>query len=482
MMRSRFPEAGSLGARWWQDGLEAHYRPPALPLVLAMGGAAATAGLTGCVELIQSRDDMDVDVDALELQRREGWNVGQPGAQLSFPGASASDIAGGPSWRERIATLPQRMQPTQLALLPYYVPTLLQAAAAPSSAELRAQLRPIATPEMARAFARGQALLTLFGQVGFPTDSAVVIDVPGPEAVAVAAGMAARFEPVMTFDNWPHPLGVVPSHLTLGAVLYYAPIFEQARAARPQPAPPVFVLDANRLAPYGDADRQFDNRYLAKLPNAEGLARLGIKHLLYVRPDAGHAQELDDLNADFVALDQARIEIRMLALTDLTESTAPPPAGPTEVAADNPDGGVVAELGEADQPPPPPEEIYFWPTGDGAGARFYFGGSWYWHCHFWDFYGWYPSPRGYRGTNGQRVHVAQPPPVHVAQPPPLSGARAYRPAVRATLFSGPALPTRGLGHVSVRASRWDGHLTGVRAGRSGSFGRVSATGHGGHGG
>src|SRR5207248_1309850 len=87
------------------------------------------------------------------------------------------------------------------------------------------------------------------------------LDVQGPTSVAVAAGMAPGFDPVFVLDNWPHPLGVVPSHLTLGAVLYYRPLFMRLRGSRTGRAPPVFVLDRNRLARYTDEETQFDNRY-----------------------------------------------------------------------------------------------------------------------------------------------------------------------------------------------------------------------------
>ena len=93
--------------------------------------------------------------------------------------------------------------------------------------------------------------------------------------MALAAALAARFCPVFTFDNWPHPLGVVPSHLTLGACLYYLPLFLEAAQTRPQPAPPLFVLDANRLDPYRDQPDQFDNRYVAPVPSAAAPARRG---------------------------------------------------------------------------------------------------------------------------------------------------------------------------------------------------------------
>src|SRR2546427_7101862 len=38
--------------------------------------------------------------DSLELQKREGWNAGQPGAVLRFPGSTGVDADGSRGWRE----------------------------------------------------------------------------------------------------------------------------------------------------------------------------------------------------------------------------------------------------------------------------------------------------------------------------------------------------------------------------------------------
>jgi hypothetical protein len=144
--------------------------------------------------------------------------------------------------------------------------------------------------------------------------------------VAAAAGLAGDLEPVFLFDNWPHPKGVVPSHLTLGAAMFYARLFFTARTRRPKDAPPVFVLDANRLAPYTDEANQFDNRYVVKLPSTERLKSLGIKRVLYVRPDAASLQDLDDVNLDLVAYKEGGVELKEVALDDfaISEVELPP--------------------------------------------------------------------------------------------------------------------------------------------------------------
>src|SRR5581483_8232965 len=290
---------------------------------------------------------------------------------------------------------------------------------------------------------RGQAILSLFEEAGWPADTAIVLDLPGADSVAAAAALADHFDPVFTFANWPHPLGVVPSHQTLAATLFFAPRFERARSSRMLPAPPVFVLDADRLAPYRDEDSEFDNRYVARLPTADVLKQLGVRHVLYVTE--GDAQlESDDLNDAFVAFDGDGVDVKMLALEDFEESD------------------------EA-----PPDDLGFWFFAGGSGGRhWYYGGGVNAHLCFWNHYGWHrlARPVTVGAPLGMRARVPQ-------------GYR-YAPRPRATLFSDPAGPRNfarlgamphangeNFGHIAVRTSRTDGTITGVRPGRSGSFGR-----------
>jgi hypothetical protein len=435
-----------VGARWWQESLRASAEPVsrrrALMALAVLGGSVAAIGLL--VRLSADSDDHDISMDALDLQRREGWNAGQPGGALRFPNPSATDVDGGSSWRDGLTTLARDLAPAQASLAPFYVSTLLRAPAESSNASLRAALSPVAPAPENRDVLRGEAILSLFKGVQMPGDIAVILDLEGPTAVAVAAGMAPGFEPVFTFDNWPHPLGVVPSHLTLGAALYYRPLFMRTRDQRPLRAPPVFVLDRNRLARYTDEDTQFDNRYVARLPTAVNLNALGVKRVLYISPSKSDMRELDDLNDDFVALHDASIDVKVMALSDLSQE-------------------------------PPPQQTA---TGATQRSAWYYGGYPHTHFFFWPNYGWHSSRAP---VQLERASAPLPPPAQ------LSGGNAYRPALRTTLFSsrtvggGPGIgkqkPT-GFARVSVRESRSTGDITGVRAGRSGSFGRAFSSGGG----
>lgn len=441
-------EQGLIGARWWQESLRLVPDPVgrrhALKALLLVGGSAAAFGLIAT--LSRSDDDVDISMDALALQRREGWNVGQQAA-LRFPLSSEVDAGGSKAWADGLATLAADMAPQQPTLAPFYVPTLFQSLGPPSSASLRAAMRPVPPLAGNADGLRGEAILSLFKAVEMPTDTAVILDLEGPSSVAVAAGMAAGFDPVFTFDNWPHPLGVVPSHLTLGAVLYQRPVFLKARAERGAPAPPVFVLDRRRLAHYTDEDSQFDNRYVAKLPTAGNLRSLGVRHVLYVSPTSSDLRELDDLNDDFVAFADAGLDVKIMPLTDLDRPS-------TEAAA---------------------------ATG-GRPATHYYGGSPHTHLLFWSTYGWH-TPRAL--PQRPAPMPVRPPLTPVRPPANVSRGAMYRPAPRPTIFSarrtggGPGIGKQkpsGFGVVSVRTSKSTGRISGVRTGRTGSFGRAGSSG------
>jgi hypothetical protein len=470
------------GADWWRQSLTLQ-RLAGRRVVSSVGllGSAAV-GLGGCFEwgdvrsddgeMAQRAEEMEASMAALELQRTQGWDVGRPEVPLIFPGEGTTDIAGGEGWRAAMESLAGRLAPSQAALVPWYVPTLFQSLIGPTGQSLRARMRPMRTPEMDDDFARGAALHSLFGDVDFPRDTALVVDVPGPRALAIAAAVADRFEPVFTFGNWPHPLGVVPAHQTIAAALYYLPLYESARALRPAGAPPVFVLDANRLLPYSDEDSQFDNRYFVNLPDADALGRMGIKHVLYV---GASRIELDDLNQAFVALCHKGVDVRLVALDDFQRADAD---GAVAAAPSAP-----AEEGDDAEPDP---EVQPWPAVGyyalGPLPLFWWRGHPYWRYEFWASYGGWYVPR-------------RPPGIRVGPPPGVRHPRAmiavaYRPAPRATVFAplggrAFAQPTR-FGTVPVRTSRLDGHVIGIRPGRSfgggassGGFGRSGSIGRAG---
>jgi hypothetical protein len=335
-----------VGASWYHDALAAaadgwkgrpakSSRRAAIKTMIWTGGAVVAAGVMYSVFRSSNRPYLPREEkttaslrDAIDVQKKYGWNVGSPFGVMVYASAVSEDILGQPV-TGIVTAVSAALAPSQARLTPFQVSTLFDAARATGpdgKNDLRTGARPIRTPEMDAAFGRGFALSEALGSPTPPEDTAVIVDLPGPQAVAAAAGLSGDLEPVFLFDNWPHPKGVVPSHLTLGAAIFYARLFFSAKKSRPKGAPPVFVLDANRLAPYTDEASQFDNRYVAKLPSVERLKAMGIKRVLYVRPDAKSLQDLDDVNLDLVAYKEGGVEIKEVALDDfaISEVELPP--------------------------------------------------------------------------------------------------------------------------------------------------------------
>lgn len=405
-------------------------------------GGAAAAGVTlvgGGVWLATRDDTVDADKDSLELQQSAGWNVGSEERNLALPDAQSVDSRESENWKnyfEQPALL-TAYQPQSAQWLPFFVPTLIQSL---QSESLRTQLTPIATPDMREAYLRGQTIARDFlSNAENAAETAVIVDLPGRASVAFGAGLAETGHLVTTFDNFPHPLGVTPSHETLAAMLYYAGEVEAKQRNITAPAPPVFLLDANRLAPYKDADQEFDNRYVAKIPSAQKLQELGIKSVIYVTPDRTRAEELDDLNDDFVEYKNVGLNVAMLPLSDLTAGRG---------------GG-----GSFDEPE--------------NNRSHYYGGSPL--GHLWFFYAYSflrPSPfymsrnPGYGALRGGAAAPPIAPPRYAPAPRPtmFSGTRIGRPGIAGVGRSKPS----GFGRATVRVSP-SGGVIGTRAGRSGYY-------------
>ncbi len=289
--------------------------------------------------------------NALEMQRKYGWSFGATGEPLTFDGQSQQPFDKSALDRMVVDFAPaqsrlRRFSSPTLFQSPNALPTSVIASEAGEAASLRDALQPIITPEMDVAYRAGKSLASLFN--GLRPETAVVVDLPGPLAIAFAAGLAETFDPCFTFENWPHPRGVVRAHLTLGASAYYQPLFGKMLNARKQPGPMALVLDRDRLAAYTDDASQFDNRYAAKLPTAAALKELGVKNVLYVVPDKDTVVELDDLNEQLVAYVGAGLSVKAVAAKDFG-----PPGGTRE-----------------------------------AGAPYYYGSSPWAHESFWDYYPW----------------------------------------------------------------------------------------------
>jgi hypothetical protein len=320
-------EPGLVGARWWQDSVvDPVGRRRVLLTLLAVGAGVGIAGLAidACNPTKEQR------LGALALQRKYGWSFGAATENLVFNGVSTE-----PFDASRLGQMVTDLAPRVASHRPFYVQTLFESPTAlptaTSSADptpipsLKAALKPIYTNGMRDMFRLAQALAQPLASL---PGVALVLDLDGQDSIAFAAGAVQAFDPVFLFDNWPHPHGVVPAHMTLAAAAYYQPLFANAAQSASRSAPPMFVLDRQRLAPYRDDATQFDNRWVARLPSASALRSLGVTRLVYVAPAVHGAPELDDLNDDLVADHAAGIAITVLDVSTLDASHPPVPPAP----------------------------------------------------------------------------------------------------------------------------------------------------------
>jgi hypothetical protein len=416
---------------------------------LAWGAVLAMAGVT--VYQLAGDSDSEVSADSLDLQKKEGWNVGSTDKALIFERAIPTDsrgnfVIGGYDQNYLISVY----QPRDSRWQPFFVPTLIQSL---SQDSLKGQMRLVFTPQMRETYDRAEALRNLISQSPNPEQTLIISDLPGPESIALGAAMADTTLLVPVFDNWPHPLGVVHAHETLGAMDYYAKEIEEKRSKLKENAPAILLLDGARLTAYTDQDTQFDNRYLAKLPPADQLKQRGVQQVIYLVKDETQKEELDDINDDLVEWQKQGINVRMLRLSEFKPVDEPVQASATGTA--NVAGTTT-------------------PTSTTTVQRhYYYGGSPWASWWFYNHYG-YGYPREvviYR--EGRSIPVPRPTRDQTYAPP------TYRPASRPTIFSasrvggasgvGKTRPS-GFGRTSVRMSS-DGHVTGTRTGRSGSYGR-----------
>lgn len=170
----------------------------------------------------------------------------------------------------------------------------------------------------------------------------IVCDLPGPESVAFGAALAADAEVIVQVENLPHSREAIPLRETLAALVHFAPALRAAKAARSSSTDAretcsrsraadasaarhgVIVLERGRLRPPLEPRVQFDNRHWAHLPSASALRARDVRRVIYVHP-RGEAQELDDLNEDFVRYEAHDIPVVFLAcgarLLDPSDST-----------------------------------------------------------------------------------------------------------------------------------------------------------------
>jgi hypothetical protein len=230
----------------------------------------------------------------------------------------------------------------------------------------------------------------------------------------------------------------------------------------------VFVLDNQRLRPYTDERTQFDNRYMARMPTAEQLRKLGLQHVLYVVPGGSTPpQELDDLNEDFVAWRAGELDVKLVAASDFqpdpTENTPSAMAATGQPSADGGTPAAATDAGtlDAGTTDAGTSGLATASTASVPAPRaWYFGGARAAHETFWLFYPW-----GRTQTVHETVRGISPAGILSTKelarvPTTLSGGYAYEPSRRTTMFSSvprgasgaPRPPPSGFGKVAMRVS------------------------------
>jgi hypothetical protein len=314
---------GSTGANWWSESVISANQQSRRNVLFVAGAvvatsAVATLGFKMAKTPSSTPPPQEEQRKALQVQQEFGWDFGDPDGTLTIPvkgrGVMPSDYD----------SLASDLAPAEAELAPFYVRTLFDALSArPTSGSasrtegvshrsLSSVIRSYMTLEMSNAFAAGQELARRMHHT--QKDVALILDLPGPISVALAAGLSSRFAPVFLFGNWPHPKGTVPAHLTLGAALQYQPQFRVPHTSY-ENRQPMFVLDQARQTAPTDALNQFDNRYAAPLPSPEAMLRLGIKHLVCVVESTARARSQGELAELLRAMVAAGISVQFASLS-----------------------------------------------------------------------------------------------------------------------------------------------------------------------
>jgi hypothetical protein len=288
-------EPSLVGAQWWQDSVSSATGRRALAFAAIGVGVASVLGLGTCAVAAAvsggggaSDDETTANRDALEMQRTYGWSFGNNGEPLQIaPYSALRDLEAAQA--DRLAAM-RPPSPTDVRYQPYYAGALFEVMNAtpkqtPSAdttafTPFKRAYRGVLHTMLLDAYRTGVGIARLFAGAK-ASATALIVDMPGPEAVSLAAGATAVFSPVFMLQNWPHPKGVVKSHLALAAFAHFMSAFSDV-AARPANAPPMFVLDSSRLGPIVDSVEDFDNRYRVTLPSVADLRRLGIAEVFVV--------------------------------------------------------------------------------------------------------------------------------------------------------------------------------------------------------
>lgn len=321
---------GIVGARWWNRELKDQERQASRrAALLAIGvGLTGTAVVGSVIAAIEGDSPSFERKPSLEVQRRFGWSFGAYGEPLTFDGRRVL-----PFDPAKLQTLREDCVGTQLAPFQhaaifdavFHVPRERPTEERRVFTGLDSYLLPVVTGSMGSSYRLGEALSRVLSAMSRRV--AVIVDLSGPDAVAVAAGLSETHAPVWVLDHWPHPRGVVPAHMTLASAIFFQPRFAATQRSRPTDAPPVFIVDRARLNAYVDASDRFDNRYLPRLPASDRLEALSnVRDVLYVPPADSWPLDPYDLNETLVSYRTRGLSVRAITARAFAQDVTEAPA------------------------------------------------------------------------------------------------------------------------------------------------------------
>jgi hypothetical protein len=186
---------GIMGARWWHASLADQdaqvARRTAIRNILIAGGVIAgfgallamcvgvassgsSSGTTGAAGTLPS-DMADSRKTSLEMQKEYGWAFGAVTESLVFDGVTTKPFQPG-----ALQALSTDLAPTSPALRPFFQSTLFESSfavprslgkldpdeAAVGFTQLSTEVKPISTPGMDAAYARGRSMASIFTSLG----------------------------------------------------------------------------------------------------------------------------------------------------------------------------------------------------------------------------------------------------------------------------------------------------------------------------
>ncbi|MDP1561615.1 MAG: hypothetical protein Q8M16_09480 [Pirellulaceae bacterium] len=204
-----------------------------------------------------------------------GWRV-----ELAVGEQAALDAAGSLAWREYATTerLFEAWSPAADSLWEaYHCPTLFAALDQIPTGKVGVAPE-VWIPEWLRTEVPAPSWLD--------AQTWLILDGPPLASIAMAAHLCYQqvCQPVCTFDNWPHPSGLLKSEVALAGLIRYAPLMAQARSKWHKGLPPVWICDSGRLGFRPGRPKDFDNRYYLDdsiLPGIELLRQHQLQRVVY---------------------------------------------------------------------------------------------------------------------------------------------------------------------------------------------------------